>query len=286
MRLIYLAAKVRLGFLIMACALAGIAVSPSSALSNVQIIVLAVAVLLSSSITGAFNQLYERDIDAVMSRTQHRPFVTGQFLPSNAWKLWLFFLSLIAIMIAYLAANMEAALFLFAGSFTYAVIYTVWLKRKTWMNIVIGGFAGSFAVLVGSAATGSTFAPAPLILAVILFLWTPPHFWALAIICKEDYSKASIPMLPLVASELVTVQAIFWHTLILVLLSFSLIFYGMNWVYLLFAVTGGGYFVYTSYQLAVKKTPHWARKTFYASIIHLGLLLIGTMIDAIIFVNV
>ena len=125
MRLIYLAAKVRLGFLIMACALAGIAVSPSSALSNVQIIVLALAVLLSSSITGAFNQLYERDIDAVMSRTQHRPFVTGQFLPSNAWKLWLFFLSLIAIMIAYLAANMEAALFLFAGSFTYAVIYTV-----------------------------------------------------------------------------------------------------------------------------------------------------------------
>ncbi|HJP43084.1 MAG TPA: UbiA family prenyltransferase, partial [Gammaproteobacteria bacterium] len=147
MRLIYLAAKVRLGFLIMACALAGIAVSPSSALSNVQIIVLALAVLLSSSITGAFNQLYERDIDAVMLRTQHRPFVTGQFLPSNAWKLWLFFLSLIAIMIAYLAANMEAALFLFAGSFTYAVIYTVWLKRKTWMNIVIGGFAGSFAVL-------------------------------------------------------------------------------------------------------------------------------------------
>ena len=286
MRLIYLAAKVRLGFLIVACALAGIAVSPSSALSNVQIIVLAVAVLLSSSITGAFNQLYERDIDAVMLRTQNRPFVTGAFLPSNAWKFWLFVLSLIAIIIVYLATNIEAAFFLFAGSFTYGVIYTVWLKRKTWMNIVIGGLAGSFAVLVGSAATGSTFAPAPLILAVILFLWTPPHFWALAIICKEDYSKASIPMLPSVASELVTVQAIFWHTLILVLLSFSLMFYGMHWVYFLSALTGGGYFVYTSYQLAVKKTPHWARKTFYASIIYLGLLLIGTMIDAIIFVNV
>ncbi len=249
MRLIYLAGKVRLGFLIMACALAGIAVSPSSALSNVQIIVLAVAVLLSSSITGAFNQLYERDIDAVMLRTQNRPFVTGAFLPSNAWKFWLFVLSLIAIMIAYLATNIEAAFFLFAGSFTYGVIYTVWLKRKTWMNIVIGGLAGSFAVLVGSAAAGSTFAPAPLILAVILFLWTPPHFWALAIICKEDYSKASVPMLPLVASELVTVQAIFWHTLILVLLSFSLMFYGMHWIYFLSALTGGGYFVYTSYQL-------------------------------------
>ena len=151
------------------------------------------------------------------------------------------------------------------------------------MNIVIGGLAGSFAVLVGSAAAGASFATAPLILSVVLFLWTPPHFWALAIFCKDDYAKASIPMLPVVASDSITVQAIFWHTLILVLLSFSLTFFGMHWVYLSFAIVGGFYFLYHSIQLMIKKTPESAKKTFFASIIHLGLLLLGTVIDAMIF---
>jgi heme O synthase-like polyprenyltransferase len=91
-------------------------------------------------------------------------------------------------------------------------------------------------------------------------------------------------MLPVVASEFITVQAIFWHTLVLVLLSFSLIFFGMHWVYLAFAIVGGFYFLYHSIQLMIKKTPEWAKKTFFASIFHLGLLLVGAMLDAIIFV--
>ena len=224
LKLIYLAAKVRLGFLIMACTLAGIAVSPTSSLSSLDIFLISFAVLLCSSTGGAFNQLYERDIDSVMLRTKNRPFVTGQLEPKMSWNYWLLILSLAALFLTFQVANFEAALFLFAGTFTYGIVYTVWLKRKTWMNIVIGGLAGSFAVLVGSAAAGASFATAPLILSVVLFLWTPPHFWALAIFCKDDYAKASIPMLPLVASDSITVQAIFWHTLVLVLLSFSLIF--------------------------------------------------------------
>ena len=283
LKLIYLAAKVRLGFLIMACTLAGIAVSPTSSLSSLDIFLISFAVLLCSSTGGAFNQLYERDIDSVMLRTKNRPFVTGQLEPKMSWNYWLLILSLAALFLTFQVANFEAALFLFAGTFTYGIVYTVWLKRKTWMNIVIGGLAGSFAVLVGSAAAGASFATAPLILSVVLFLWTPPHFWALAIFCKDDYAKASIPMLPLVASDSITVQAIFWHTLILVLLSFSLIFFGMHWVYLSFAIVGGFYFLYHSIQLMIKKTPEWAKKTFFASIIHLGLLLLGTVIDAMIF---
>jgi len=283
LKLIYLAAKVRLGFLIMACTLAGIAVSPSSSLSSLDIFLVSFAVLLCSSTGGAFNQLYERDIDSVMSRTKNRPFVTGQLEPKMSWNYWLLILSLAALFLTFQVANFEAALFLFAGTFTYGIVYTVWLKRKTWMNIVIGGLAGSFAVLVGSAAAGASFATAPLILSVVLFLWTPPHFWALAIFCKDDYAKASIPMLPLVASDSITVQAIFWHTLVLVLLSFSLIFFGMHWVYLAFAIAGGLYFLYHSIQLMIKKTPEWAKKTFFASIIHLALLLLGTVIDAMIF---
>ena len=151
------------------------------------------------------------------------------------------------------------------------------------MNIVIGGLAGSFAVLVGSAATGNTFSPPALILAVVLFLWTPPHFWALSICFKDDYQKASIPMLPVVSTISVTSHAIFWHTLLLVLLSFTLVFYSMHWVYLLFAASGGLYFLYTSFQLLRQQNSLWAKKTFFASIIHLGLLLLGAMFDAMIF---
>ena len=281
--LIYIAAKVRLGFLIMACTLAGIAVSPSSSLSPLQILALAMCVLVASSTSGAFNQWFERDIDSLMDRTKERPFVTKALEPSNAWNIWLAVISLAALYLTYLIANIEASLYLFAGIFTYGIVYTVWLKRKTWMNIVIGGLAGSFAVLVGSAATGDTFSPPALILAVVLFLWTPPHFWALSISFKDDYQKASIPMLPVVSTITVTSHAIFWHTLLLVLLSFTLVFYSMNWVYLLFAISGGLYFLYASFQLLRQQNNIWAKKTFFASIIHLGLLLLGAMFDAMIF---
>ena len=281
--LIYIAAKVRLGFLIMACTLAGIAVSPSSSLSSLQILALAICVLVASSTSGAFNQWFERDIDSLMDRTKERPFVTKALEPSNAWNIWLAVISLAALYLTYLIANIEASLYLFAGIFTYGIVYTVWLKRKTWMNIVIGGLAGSFAVLVGSAATGDTFSPPALILAVVLFLWTPPHFWALSISFKDDYQKASIPMLPVVSTITVTSHAIFWHTLLLVLLSFTLVFYSMHWVYLLFAISGGLYFLYASFQLLRQQNNIWAKKTFFASIIHLGLLLLGAMFDAMIF---
>ena len=281
--LIYQAGKVRLGFLIMACTLAGIAVSPSSPLSAMEIFALAVYVLVASSTSGAFNQWYERDIDAVMDRTKDRPFVTKELEPTNTWNLWLVIISALALYATYQVSNLEATLYLFAGIFTYGIVYTVWLKRWTWMNIVIGGLAGSFAVLVGSAATGNTFSPAPLILSVVLFLWTPPHFWALAISFKDEYAKADIPMLPVVYGDKVTSQAIFWHTLVLVILSWSLFFYGMSWIYLFFAIFGGGYFLYCSFLLLKEQSKALARKTFFSSIIHLGLLLLGAMFDAMIF---
>ena len=281
--LIYQAGKVRLGFLIMACTLAGIAVSPSSSLSALEIFALAVYVLVASSTSGAFNQWYERDIDAVMDRTKDRPFVTKELEPTNTWNLWLAIISLLALYATYQVSNLEATFYLFAGIFTYGIVYTVWLKRWTWMNIVIGGLAGSFAVLVGSAATGNTFSPAALILSVVLFLWTPPHFWALAISFRDEYAKAGIPMLPVVHGDKVTSHAIFWHTLILVILSWSLFFYGMSWIYLFFAILGGGYFLYCSILLLKEQSKALARKTFFSSIIHLGLLLLGAMFDAMIF---
>ena len=281
--LIYQAGKVRLGFLIMACTLAGIAVSPASSLSALEIFALAVYVLVASSTSGAFNQWYERDIDAVMDRTKDRPFVTKELEPTNTWNLWLALISTLSLYATYQVSNLEATLYLFAGIFTYGIVYTVWLKRRTWMNIVIGGLSGSFAILVGSAATGNALSTAPLILSAVLFLWTPPHFWALAISFKDEYSKAGIPMLPVVYGDRITSQAIFWHTLVLVILSWSLFFYGMSWIYLTFAVLGGGYFLYCSFLLLKEQTKALARKTFFSSIIHLGLLLLGAMFDAMIF---
>ena len=144
--------KLRIGIVIAFTALAGIAVTPGPALPVWQMFVLGFAVLVSSASAGAFNQYYERDLDRSMARTQRRPFVTGAFQAGRGW------LALIGAMVAgstlaaALALNPWAALYTFLGAFFYAIVYTVWLKRRTWLNIVIGGLAGSFAVLAGAAA--------------------------------------------------------------------------------------------------------------------------------------
>lgn len=279
LRLIYQTAKVRLGFLIMACALAGIAVSPGDGLTPWRVLVLGLAVLVASSAAGAFNQLYERDLDARMKRTRKRAFVTGRLQANGYWSAVLLLITLLALVAAALATNAAAAFYIFLGAFTYGVVYTVWLKRRTWLNIVIGGLSGSFAVLAGAAAVGETFAPAPVILAIVLFLWTPPHFWALAFACKDDYARASVPMLPVVVTEAVATRSIFGHALVLVLLSLLPGFYGMGWLYLLAAVVGGLYFLRASLGLVLQPSVGQAWRTFAASIVQLGLLLTGAILD-------
>lgn len=282
LKLIYLAAKVRLGFLIAACAMAGVALSPDNTLTPVQLTVLGLAVLLSSAAAGAFNQYYERDLDATMTRTRTRPFVTGQLRADGLWLVGIGLALLVSLVASAWAANFESMIYVFLGAFTYGVVYTVWLKRRTWWNIVIGGLSGSFAVMAGSAAVDATFSPAPLILAVVLFLWTPPHFWALAFACKRDYVKAGVPMLPTVASDSVSTRTIFAHALALVLLSFVPVFYGMGWVYLLGAASGGGYFVHSCWQLIRTPTVPQGWRVFGASIVQLGLLLTAAILDPLI----
>jgi protoheme IX farnesyltransferase len=281
LKLIYDAAKVRLGFLIMACALAGIAVSPveGPGLSPWQVLVLGLAVLVSSAASGAYNQLYERDLDAQMKRTSRRAFVTGRLRASRYWELGILLVLLLSLVAAALVSNLLAAFYIFLGAFTYGVVYTVWLKRRTWMNIVIGGLAGSFAVLAGAAAVDAAMTPAPIILAVVLFLWTPPHFWALAYACKADYAAAGVPMLPVVVEESIATRAILWHAVALVVLSLLPGFYGMGWIYLLCAAGGGAYFVRESLRLVYKPGIPQAWRTFAASIVQLGLLLTGAIFD-------
>lgn len=278
-KLVYQAAKVRLGFLIMACAMAGVAVSPGNELSPLQVLLLGLAVLVSSSVSGAFNQLYERDLDARMKRTRKRAFVTGKLQANWYWFVSMGLLLMLSLVVAALATNVEAAVYIFLGAFTYGIVYTVWLKTRTWMNIVIGGLAGSFAVMAGAAASNATLAPAPLILAFVLFLWTPPHFWALAFACKKDYAAAGVPMLPVITSEAVSTTAILGHAVLLFVLSLLPVMYGMSWIYFGGAFIGGAVFVWASIKLHLEPSIAQAWKTFAASIVQLGLLLTAAILD-------
>ena len=257
--------KLRIGFAIMLCALAGIAVTPGDVPEAWRVILLAIAVLLSSASAGAFNQFIERDLDARMRRTRKRPFVTGRFHAGGFWLTGILVLLFIAVISAGIAANAASALHVFLGAFTYGVVYTVWLKRRTWTNIVVGGLAGSFAVLAGAAAVDPTLSPAPVILAAVLFLWTPPHFWSLAFVYQKDYAAARVPMLPAIVGDTTAAWVILGHTVPLVLLSLLPFAYGMGWLYLLGATAGGSYFIFRSVQLVRDPTVHNAWANFHAS---------------------
>jgi protoheme IX farnesyltransferase len=278
--LVYSVFKVRIGTAIMLTALAGIAVAPGPAPEAWQIAVLAVAVLLSSASAGAFNMYVERDLDARMNRTRNRPFVTGRFNANVYWLTGIVLLLVVSITAAALATNAIAALYVFLGAFVYGVVYTVWLKRRTWMNIVVGGLAGSFAILAGAAAVDPGLAPAPVILAVVLFLWTPPHFWSLAFKYKDDYAAAGVPMLPVVVSDKSAAYIILGHTVLLVVLSLTPVMFGMGWIYLLGAASGGGLFAWTSLKLARNPSAKNAMTNFHASLLQLSLLLVGAIADA------
>jgi protoheme IX farnesyltransferase len=278
--LVYSVFKLRIGTAIMLTALAGVAVAPGPAPEVWQIAVLALAVLLSSASAGAFNMFMERDIDARMNRTRGRPFVTGQFTANGYWLAGIGLLLATAITAAALATNAVAAFYVFLGAFVYGVVYTVWLKRRTWMNIVIGGLAGSFAVLAGAAAVDPGLAPAPVILAVVLFLWTPPHFWSLAFKYRDEYAKVGVPMLPVVVSEQTAAWIILGHTVLLAVISLLPVMYGLGWIYFLGAAIGGARFVWTSIALARNPSPETAMANFHASLLQLSLLLIAAILDA------
>ena len=272
--------KLRIGVVIMFTALAGIAVTPGPGLTLVQLIVIALAVLVSSASAGAFNQYVERDVDRAMARTRRRPFVTGELPRSTAW-LWLIgFMVAASVAAAWSALNPLAALYTFLGAFFYAVVYTVWLKRRTWLNIVVGGLAGSFAVLAGAAAVDPSPGVVPLLLALVLFLWTPPHFWSLAIANRADYAAAGIPMLPVVVGDARAARIVFFSAVLLVVVSLLPAMFGLGAIYLTGAVVGGAYFIGKAWRLAQSPSRITAMASFHASLAQLTLLLTAAIIDA------
>ncbi|MBK7357319.1 heme o synthase [Propionivibrio sp.] len=272
--------KLRIGVVIMFTALAGLAVTPGAGLSWWQTIVLALSVLVSSASAGAFNQYYERDLDPLMARTSKRPFATGELRHGPLWLLIIGALSLLSVGAAWIALNAWSALYVFLGAFFYAIVYTVWLKRHTWLNIVFGGLAGSWAVLAGAAAADPHIGAVPLALAFILFLWTPPHFWSLAIAFQADYAAIGVPMLPVVVGDKRAARVIFVSTLALVAASFLPLAFGLGVLYFAGAAAGGLLFVQKAWLLARDTNRKTAMTCFHASLIQLTLVLLGAIFDA------
>jgi len=272
--------KLRIGVTIAFTALAGVAVTPGSSLTIWQIVVIGLAVLVSSAAAGGYNQFYETDLDARMERTRSRPFVTGELAHTRAWLLALYGMVAVSVLAAAVATNVMAALYVFLGAFIYAIVYTVWLKRRTWMNIVIGGLAGSFAVLAGAAAVDPQLSAVPLLLALVLFLWTPSHFWSLAIAMHKDYAVAGVPMLPVVVGDRVAARVVLGNTMLLVVASILPFFYSMGWIYLAGALLGGAWFLHTNLKMVRNPTPRTAMVSFHASLVQLTLLLTAAIVDA------
>jgi len=272
--------KFRIGVVMALTSVVTLLVTPGQAVPGWQVLVLAITVLLAASSAGAFNQYYETDIDARMRRTSDRPFVTGAFAHNRWWLLLIGAMLLVGVGAAGWLLNGMAALYIFLGAFFYAVVYTMWLKRRTSMNIVIGGASGSFAVLAGAAAVDPHLGPVPIILAMVLFLWTPPHFWSLAIARHKDYEAAGVPMLPVKVGNATAAKAVLGNTLLLVGMSVLPFFFGLGWLYLAGALLGGGYFIYRSLLLVRDASPGNGMRAFFASLVQLVVLLAFAVLDA------
>jgi protoheme IX farnesyltransferase len=272
--------KLRIGTLIMITALAGMAMASGPGLSLAQVVVLALAVLVASAAAGAFNQFVEADSDRLMARTRNRAFATGALRPSARWLLVIGAMLAVAVGGAAVVLNATAAAFIFLGAFFYGVVYTVWLKRRSWTNIVVGGLSGSFAVLAGAAAVDPTLGAQPLLLALVLFLWTPPHFWSLAIANQADYAAAGIPMLPVVAGTPRAARVVYANTVLLALVSLLPVLFGAGWVYLIGAAAGGLHFMRKARALALAPSRKTAMASFFASMVQLSLLLAAVALDA------
>jgi protoheme IX farnesyltransferase len=272
--------KLRIGVLIMVTALGGYAAVPGSGATGAQVLVMALAVLVAAAAAGAFNQFVEADSDRLMPRTRARAFASGALPRSAAWLMLIVALLGAAVVASAWFVNPLAALFTLAGALTYAGVYTLGLKRRTPWNIVIGGLSGSFAVLAGAAAAQPALGPQAWALALVLFLWTPPHFWSLAIANEAEYRAAGVPMLPVVVGPARAARIVHANAWLLVAASLLPLAFGAGWPVAAGALLGGAHFLRKTHALA--RTP--GRKTalgaFFASMVQLSVLLAAVVLDA------
>jgi len=274
-------AKPRIGLMIALTAVTGyLAIVPPGEVNLSHLLVLSLAMMMGSASSSIFNHFYDRDIDRLMKRTCQRPFAVRS-VASPQFVLWIAASLLVfGCAMATYVFNPTVAAHLFLGAFFYGVVYTIWLKRRNWLNIVIGGLAGSFAVLAGAAAVNPDQWFLPMLLAIVLFFWTPSHFWALAMRLKDQYAAAGVPMLPVVVGNVRTSRYILINSLLLVLSSLLPWFLGeLGNIYGIGALALGVYLLRCNWALIKEPDEKTAMTNFFASMKYLGGLFLVVIMD-------
>ncbi|NCO03942.1 MAG: protoheme IX farnesyltransferase [Alphaproteobacteria bacterium] len=236
---------------------------------------------INAGAAGAINMWYDRDIDAIMNRTKTRPLPMGKMHPDEALSFGIV-LSVLSVLTMGVALNWVAAGLLAFANLFYVVVYTMWLKRKTPQNIVIGGAAGAFPPMIGWAAVTGDITLTSIALFAIIFIWTPPHFWALSLFANEDYKRAKVPMLPVTHGEHHTKIQMIIYTIILLPLSITPYFLGTSGLlYGVAAFALSGFFLFTAIRVLKDKTLKSAKLMFGYSVFYLFAIFLALMIDQI-----
>ncbi len=236
---------------------------------------------LTSGSANAINMVYDRDIDAIMKRTRRRPLPSGRLSPAPAL-IFAIVLGLLGAAVLWFKVNPLASALAVAGNLFYVFVYTMWLKRTSVQNIVIGGAAGAVPPMVGWVAVTGNLDLAAVIMFLIIFLWTPPHFWALAFYKNDDYRAAGVPMLPVVHGNDATVRQILLYTALLVPSSLLLaLFHPMTIFYVLAALILGGVFAWYAVRLARTRTDVDAKRLFANSLVYLALIFAAMVFDRV-----
>ena len=272
--------KPRVMSLVVFTALVGLSVAPGT-LHPVTAFTALLCIAVGAGAAGALNMWYDADVDAVMTRTSRRPVPTGRVRPGEALAFGLTLAGFAVVSLGLLVNWVAAALLAFT-IFFYVVIYTIWLKRATPQNIVIGGAAGAFPPMIGWAAVADSLSFEPILLFLIIFFWTPPHFWALALYRTDDYARAGIPMLPIVSGDASARRQILLYTIVLVplgispwLLGYSGLLYGLT------AAITGAIMLGMGWQVLREKRPaeRASRNLFAFSILYLFLLFAVLLVE-------
>lgn len=274
--------KLRISSLITASALVGLISMETGPFRVYTAFFLAIATMLAAAAASAFNHYFDSDIDSLMERTSRRPLAIGGTISGSCVLALAAALFILSVAISLSALNYMVALYLGLGAFVYAIVYTAWLKRRSRINIVIGGLAGSFAVMAGGASASPEPCMPPFLLAVVMFFWTPSHFWPFAIYHRQEYEKASLPMLPVVIGVNRTAVYTLINTVLLVASSIAPYVLGyLGPIYLVTAVVAGLYFIFWNVRLIIDPSMEVAWKNFKVSMVYLGLLFASVIVDMV-----
>lgn len=275
----YLLCKPNVVYMMLICALVGMLLAEDTVSSIPTILIALLGIALCSGSAAAINQVIDRKADAAMTRTDQRPLPQGELSAFHA-SCFAFVIGILGALILFLFINTLTMILTLASLVGYAFIYTVYLKRATPQNIVIGGLAGAAPPLLGWASISNTIDPHALLLVLIIFVWTPPHFWALAIYRKDEYAKESIPMLPVTHGVAFTKLQIVLYTIILFIVSIlPYIVLMSGGIYLVSAVILSSIFLYYSIKLYFSDDDAIAMETFNFSIYYIFLIFVALLLD-------